>query len=62
MVHELAVAPYNLTCNGGLAQLVEQRTLNPFVASSSLASPTSLIDYRRKKSAKSCAKSKYISQ
>jgi hypothetical protein len=26
--------------SGGLAQLVEQRTLNPFVASSTLASPT----------------------
>ena len=29
-----------ISLSGGLAQLVEQRTLNPFVASSTLASPT----------------------
>ena len=29
-----------MSLSGGLAQLVEQRTLNPFVASSTLASPT----------------------
>ena len=32
-----------ISLSGGLAQLVEQRTLNPFVASSTLASPTTNI-------------------
>ena len=34
-----------MTATGFLAQLVEQRTLNPFVASSTLASPTTNISF-----------------
>ena len=34
-----------ISLSGGLAQLVEQRTLNPFVASSTLASPTTNISF-----------------